>query len=112
MMCSSTINFADPSLPSNAKQIFPSQDLKVSQSTVVRRTYIHDSPSIVIHRSDLRRASALDWLSDLGDLLTSTHNTVAILVLDVLSILCGVVIALPDLNLHATTDDTYSHGGE
>lgn len=49
---------------------------------------------------------------DLGDLVSCPDNGVASVVLDVLDILVLPLGALPDLDLAATTDDTYPHSRE
>ena len=60
----------------------------------------------------LCRAGAEHRLSNLGDLVASADDWVALLVLDDVDLLVLLLGTLPDLNLASTTDDTDPHGGE
>ena len=62
--------------------------------------------------SHLSSTGARGRLSELGHLRASTHDAVALSILDNGGVLGLAVSTLPDLDLHATADDTNTHGGE
>jgi len=74
---------------------------------------LHAFVSLFDARTDshhLCGAGARRRLDDLGHLRASTHDAVASGILN--EVLVLAVGALPDLDLHAATDDTDAHGGE
>jgi hypothetical protein len=69
-------------------------------------------PEAVKKGKHLCCAGARGRLSELGHLRASTHDAVALSILDDVSLLGLAVGTLPDLDLHAAANDADTHGGE
>lgn len=65
-----------------------------------------------VHSQNSSSTSSSSWNASFCDLVASTDNLLALLILDVVDVLILPLSTLPDLDLAATSDDANTHSAE